>query len=97
MVGAAEVVTLRGPAPRVREALADPAVIPSGAVAARDGTLVFVGEQREFGRRVRLLPGAFVLDAKGGTVLPGWVDPHTHLPFAGWREAEFVARLSGET
>src|SRR5262249_16777880 len=38
-----------------------------------------------------------VLDAQGGTVLPGYVDPHTHLPFAGWREGEFVARLAGAT
>jgi imidazolonepropionase len=91
------VVTLRGAAPRLRDALADPAVLPSGVVAARDGILVFVGDRQEFERRVTLLPRAIVLDARGGTVLPGFVDPHTHLPFAGWREGEFVARLSGAT
>jgi imidazolonepropionase len=90
-------VTLQGPAPRLRAALADPAVIPAGAVAAREGVLVYVGPEREFQEKVRLLPGAKVLEARGGTVLPGFVDPHTHLPFAGWREAEFVARLSGAT
>jgi imidazolonepropionase len=46
---------------------------------------------------VRLRAGGRTLDANGGTVLPGFVDPHTHLPFAGWREGEFVARLLGET
>ena len=46
---------------------------------------------------MRLRGGGRRLDARGGTVLPGFVDPHTHLPFAGWREAEFVARLLGET
>jgi len=30
-------------------------------------------------------------------VLPGFVDPHTHLPFAGWRAGEFVERLRGAT
>jgi imidazolonepropionase len=91
------VVTLRGAAPRLRDALADAAVIPSGVVAARDGVLVFVGGRQEFERHVTLLPRAVVLDALGGTILPGFVDPHTHLPFAGWREGEFVSRLSGAT
>jgi imidazolonepropionase len=35
------------------------------------------------------------LDAAGGCVLPGFVDPHTHLVFAGDRSAEFAARLAG--
>jgi imidazolonepropionase len=91
------VVTLRGKAPRLRAALADPGVVRSGAVAAREGVIVFAGSDSDFHRQVRLLPGAQVLDARGGTVLPGFVDPHTHLPFAGWRDGEFVARLSGAT
>lgn len=36
-----------------------------------------------------------VLDASGCIVLPGFVDPHTHLPFFGWRADEDAARLSG--
>lgn len=35
------------------------------------------------------------LDARGCSVVPGFVDPHTHLPFYGWRADEDVARLSG--
>ena len=35
------------------------------------------------------------LDVAGGTVLPGFVDAHTHLVFGGDRTAEFEARLSG--
>ena len=38
-----------------------------------------------------------VLDAGGGCVVPGFVDPHTHLLFAGYREEEFDRRLRGET
>jgi imidazolonepropionase len=37
------------------------------------------------------------LDANGGTALPGFVDSHTHIPFAGTRESEFNRRLQGET
>ncbi|WP_336660694.1 imidazolonepropionase [Leucobacter sp. USHLN153] len=36
------------------------------------------------------------VDAAGRAVLPGWVDSHTHLVFAGNRTAEFEARMSGE-
>lgn len=36
-------------------------------------------------------------DARGGTAIPGFVDSHTHLPFAGFRESEFNRRLQGET
>ena len=94
---AAEVVTLRGAAPRLGASLADPAVVPDGAVASQGDRIVFAGTASELDRRVRLRPGGTTIDAAGGTVLPGFVDPHTHLPFAGWRENEFVARLRGET
>ncbi len=35
--------------------------------------------------------------AEGGTVLPGLVDPHTHIPFAGERSGEFIRRIGGES
>jgi imidazolonepropionase len=38
-----------------------------------------------------------VIDARGCVVLPGFVDPHTHLVFAGWRADEFEQRLAGRT
>ena len=94
---AAEVVTLAGAAPRLGAALAEPAVVPDGAVASAGDRIVFAGPRRDLERRVRLRPGGRRLDARGGTILPGFVDPHTHLPFAGWREGEFVARLRGDT
>ena len=93
--GASEVVTCGGPAPRGGAAQADCGAIPDGAVAARDGRIVFAGPASGLERAVRLLPGAEVVDARGGCVLPGLVDAHTHLPFAGWREADFERRLAG--
>lgn len=40
-------------------------------------------------------PGSIEFDATGCTVVPGFVDCHTHLPFFGWRADEDAARLSG--
>lgn len=42
-------------------------------------------------------PGERVIDCQGGVVLPGFVDPHTHLVFGGWRADEFEMRLGGRT
>jgi imidazolonepropionase len=38
-----------------------------------------------------------VLDGRGKTAVPGFIDPHTHLPWAGFREEEFNERLKGRT
>ncbi|HKQ97808.1 MAG TPA: amidohydrolase family protein, partial [Candidatus Polarisedimenticolia bacterium] len=97
VVGAAELLTLAGPSPRRGAALADPGLVPDGAVAAKDGRIVFAGPTGEYRRTVRTTPGARVIDAHGAVVLPGFVDPHTHLPFAGWRDREFERRLGGAT
>lgn len=69
-------------------------LIPGGAVAVRGGRIVDVGPYAEVAARVE--PAA-TLDARGRTVLPGFVDPHTHLCFAGWRAEEFGRRLAGAT
>ena len=39
---------------------------------------------------------AITIDASGCAVLPGLVDCHTHLPFAGWREHEYAQKVAGE-
>ena len=70
-------------------------VIERAAVACRGEKIVFVGEERELTHAVRAAPGAVTVDAGGGTLLPGFVDAHTHLPFVGWREQEFDERLRG--
>jgi imidazolonepropionase len=46
---------------------------------------------------VQVAPDAVVVDARGGTVLPGFVDPHTHVVYAGDRREELRRRLAGAT
>jgi imidazolonepropionase len=97
VVGISELATPEGSSARLGAALGRLRVVSGAAVAARDGRIVYAGPQSEFAQAVRLLPGARVVDAAGGTVVPGFVDAHTHLPFAGWRESEFDERLRGAT
>ena len=66
-------------------------------VLCRDGEIACVGSREEIERDVGSLEAAPRLDAKGGTLVPGFVDPHTHLPWAGSREEEFAQRLAGKT
>ncbi len=97
VVDAAELVTVPGPAPKLGSRLGAIGVIERGCLAARDGVVVFVGDEREYRSRVHLARHGVEIDATGRTVLPGFVDPHTHLPFAGSREGELVERLRGAT
>ncbi len=94
---AREVVTCAGRAPRRGLSQQDVAAIPRGAVAALDGRIVFAGPQEYCDRAVSLREDARVLDAAGGTLLPGFVDPHTHAVFAGDRREELRRRLAGAT
>jgi imidazolonepropionase len=91
------VATCAGAAPRRGRAHADIAGISRAVVAARDGTIVFVGREAEWETAGRLTAGAMVLDAQGGDVVPGFVDAHTHLVFAGDRRDELRSRLAGAT
>ena len=67
------------------------------AVLCRGGEIAFVGSEADLERRFGALPDARRLDGRGGTLVPGFVDPHTHLPWAGDRAEEFAQRLAGRT
>ncbi len=69
--------------------------IPNGVVASRHGRIVFVGSEAAFDAGVHTTPDAVIIDAGGGTVLPGFVDPHTHVVYAGDRREELRRRLAG--
>ncbi len=80
-------------------AAGDPAglgIARDGALAAMGGRVVWTGASRAWERHVALRRAARRLDAGGACVIPGLVDAHTHLVFAGLRADEFAARVSGE-
>jgi len=72
-------------------------VITRGALAAHGGRIVWVGPESRLDAEVAAAPGARRLDAGGGVGLPGFVDSHSHLIFAGSREEEYALRASGAT
>ena len=78
--------------PKRGDALQDLGERIGAAVAVRDGLILGVGPEAEM-RRLLGADEPDVLDAEGGLAIPGFVDPHTHLVFAGERAAEFEARL----
>lgn len=71
--------------------------IRDAEVLCREGRIAFVGAPEDRRRLFGDLPDAERLDGRRGTLIPGFVDPHTHLPWAGSREEELVARLAGKT
>lgn len=98
VTGAAQLITNgAGKGPKCGAGLLDLGVIEDGAVAARGGTVIWVGTTAEAAGAVRLAPEGRAVDARGALVAPGFVDPHTHYLFAGSRENEFGMRLAGKT
>ena len=88
---ASQMLTLRG-GPQRGSSLGDLHIIEDGGIAIKDGMIVGVGKSIE-------IESSFnadeVLDARGRVLLPGFVDPHTHLIWAGDRAGEFELRIKG--
>ncbi len=96
VVNANELVTLEGSSesPRTGNQMQNLAIVPQGALAIKDGRIVAVGRSSSVRKRLR---AENVISASGKTVMPGFVDPHTHLVFVGSREDEFVMRVEGSS
>lgn len=90
---ASQLITLQGGAQRGHR-LGDLSAIENGAVLIRGNCIEAIGTTPEL---LAAFPQEEHLDAQGGAVLPGFVDPHTHLVWAGDRATEFEMRLEGKT
>jgi imidazolonepropionase len=89
------IATCAGPAPRRGPAQHDIAPLRNGVIASQDGTIVFVGPADGLRAQVDVSRTTVRIDAAGGTVVPGFVDAHTHVVFAGDRRQELQRRLAG--
>jgi imidazolonepropionase len=81
-----------GQKPRTGRQMHELGIVRDGAIAIREGRIVAVGKTRDV---TKAFKAEHVVSAKGKVVLPGFVDPHTHLVFAGSREDEFQMRVEG--
>jgi imidazolonepropionase len=88
---ASQLLTLAGGPQRGKD-LGRLGIIPDGAVLIRDGKIVSVGTTTDLRSAY---PAESTLDAGGCVVMPGFVDPHTHLVWAGDRAAEFEMKMAG--
>ncbi len=95
LLHASQLVTLAGPKrPRVGKELAELGITRDAGILIRDGKIDIVGSSDEIEKKSK---GAEVVDLGGRVVLPGFVDAHTHLVFAGDRLDDFERRARGET
>jgi imidazolonepropionase len=94
---AKEVVTVSSSGKQVKRGaeMRDLGVIERGSIFVKGGIIEWVG--READRAIDTSSETDILDASDMVVLPGFVDSHTHLVFAGSRENEFALRAEGKT
>jgi len=86
-----ELVTIKGEnKPRTKKEISNLSIINSGSIAIKDGNIIEIGKNLKY-------KAEKIIDAKGKTVMPGFIDPHTHLVFAGSREFELDWKLKGLT
>ena len=84
-----ELITLKGPKkPRTKNEMNNLSIIEKGSIAIKDGKIVGVGKNLDF-------KADKTIDVSGKIIMPGFVDPHTHLVFAGSREFELDMKLKG--
>jgi imidazolonepropionase len=95
LLHASQLVTLAGPKrPRIGKELSELGIIRDGGLLIRDGKIDVVGPSDEIEKKST---DAEVVDLGGRVVLPGFVDAHTHLVFAGNRLDDFERRARGES
>lgn len=94
IINASELVTLAGDNQKFRtgKQMRELGIIRNGCLAIKNGKIMAVGKTSEVRKKVK---AENIINASGKTVLPGFVDPHTHLVFAGSREDEFQMRVEG--
>ena len=88
----AQIATPVGREPKRGAALRDLRVLENAVIVVDGERIAYVGPERD---NPHAIDEDF--DARGACAIPGFVDSHTHIPFAGYRESEFNRRLQGET
>lgn len=95
IINAKEMLTLSGPKrTRVGKEMNELGIIENGAIAINKEKIAAVGKTSQIKKKYQ---ASETIDAKEKVVMPGFVDPHTHLIFAGSREDEIIMKLQGKS
>lgn len=97
VAGCRELVTCAGPLPKRGRDMRQVGLVENGWVASSKGVIVFAGNEDDFHSQVSPEPDAATVEGRGLLAMPGFIDAHTHLPFAGDRAREFGLRIQGWT
>jgi imidazolonepropionase len=89
-----QIATPTGRAAKRGRAMRELRVHPDAVIVIEGEHIAYVGREKEKPSNLTI---DYDFDARGATAVPGFVDTHTHIPFAGFRESEFNRRLQGET
>ncbi len=89
-----QIATPTGRAAKRGRAMRELRILENAVIVVQGERIAFVGPESEKPEHLMIDDD---VDAHGATALPGFVDTHTHIPFAGFRESEFNRRLQGET
>ena len=81
--------------PRVGKAQGELAHFAKGALLVEDGLITAVGDEHEVLAGIKAVGEVQEVDCYGRCMVPGFVDPHTHMCFATLRESEFALRMQG--
>lgn len=90
------ILTFQGPdRGRVQTEMTETSPIENSAVAINNGVITWVGPKDQLSENVMISESTRIHDARNCAVLPGMVECHTHLVFAGTRENEFAQKIAG--
>jgi imidazolonepropionase len=92
-----QLITCAGPAPRKGTEQGDIEIVSDGALAITGERILFAGRTADLHHSVALADDVRFADAPGLSIVPGFVDAHTHAVFAGHRLGELRLRLAGAT
>ena len=92
-----QLYTVAGQGPRAGVRQGDIAALADGAIAVSGETIIAAGTSAEVRALVDVTAQTVIVDGRGKSLVPGFVDPHTHVVFAGDRRDELRRRLAGAT
>jgi imidazolonepropionase len=92
-----QLFTVGGPAPRAGLRQGDHAPVADGAIACDGARILVAGSTSDVRAAVTVTASTRVVDGRGRSLVPGFVDGHTHVVFAGDRRDELRRRLGGAT